>query len=428
MSYTLAVGSDGTATTAQVVWSVDGQTYRFRSDNNFISWITTLFTVADVVAGGGGGGLDLIYSDQIPPVAGGTGNLWAKYDVAGAVAGNIRGLGAVDFQQNRAGQTQVASGNFSTIGGGQRNTASGTYSAVAGGSDHTASGYGSFVGGGANNDATALYATIGGGIQNTASNDRTTVGGGTYNTASAPNATVGGGGGNTASGYGSVVGGGRGNGASGSYSFVGGGYVLSATGVSASVPGGYLCTASGNYSIAGGNGCNASGYNSSAFGGANNTASAYNSSVFGGLGAKADRYAMSAYAGGFFAVAGDAQAVSFVLRGTTAGASTVNLSLDNAGTFLTIPNNKLLSCIAQVSGFDTAGVETINYIRQILITNVAGVVTLVHQSNIGTNHRSNPALDITFSAGASYLDIACDGIAGVTMRWVAVVNGLEIGI
>ena len=54
MSFALTVGSDGQAATAQVVWSVNGQTYTFRSDNNFLSWITTIFSVADVVAGGGG--------------------------------------------------------------------------------------------------------------------------------------------------------------------------------------------------------------------------------------------------------------------------------------------------------------------------------------------------------------------------------------
>ncbi|NDG86116.1 MAG: hypothetical protein EBX52_13890, partial [Proteobacteria bacterium] len=106
MSFTLSVGSDGTATTAQVVWSVNGKTYDFRSDNNFLSWITTIFEVADAVSGGGG--LDLIYSDQIPPVAGGVGNLWAKYDTVGSVAGNARGMGAVDLQQNRFVATQVA--------------------------------------------------------------------------------------------------------------------------------------------------------------------------------------------------------------------------------------------------------------------------------------------------------------------------------
>jgi len=47
MSFALTVGSDGRAATAQVVWSVNGQTYKFRSDNNFLSWITTIFSVAD---------------------------------------------------------------------------------------------------------------------------------------------------------------------------------------------------------------------------------------------------------------------------------------------------------------------------------------------------------------------------------------------
>lgn len=36
--------------TAEVVWSVNGATYKFRSDNNFIAWISTIFSVADAVA------------------------------------------------------------------------------------------------------------------------------------------------------------------------------------------------------------------------------------------------------------------------------------------------------------------------------------------------------------------------------------------
>lgn len=51
MSFALTVGSDGQAATAQVVWSVDSKTYSFRSDNNFLSWITTIFTIADVISG-----------------------------------------------------------------------------------------------------------------------------------------------------------------------------------------------------------------------------------------------------------------------------------------------------------------------------------------------------------------------------------------
>ena len=50
MSFTLTFGQEGNCATAQVVWSVDGKTYDFRSDNNFVAWISTIFTVADVVA------------------------------------------------------------------------------------------------------------------------------------------------------------------------------------------------------------------------------------------------------------------------------------------------------------------------------------------------------------------------------------------
>lgn len=50
VSFALTVGSDGQAATASVVWSFNGQTYTFRSDNNFLSWITTIFTVADVLS------------------------------------------------------------------------------------------------------------------------------------------------------------------------------------------------------------------------------------------------------------------------------------------------------------------------------------------------------------------------------------------
>ena len=170
MSFTLTFGQDGPCATAQVVWSVDGNTYNFRSDNNFVSWISTIFTVADAVAGGGGGDL-LVSSDQLPPVQGGVGNLWAEYGLATSVVGNARGVGAVDWQQFRSVGTQVASGFNSIVGGGSSNTASGNASTVGGGLINTASGDYATVGGGGSNTASAIYATVGGGDHNTASGD-----------------------------------------------------------------------------------------------------------------------------------------------------------------------------------------------------------------------------------------------------------------
>jgi hypothetical protein len=54
--------------------------------------------------------------------------------------GNQRGLHAVDLQSSRTAPTQVASGNYSVIGGGARNTASSYAATVGGGYRNTASG------------------------------------------------------------------------------------------------------------------------------------------------------------------------------------------------------------------------------------------------------------------------------------------------
>lgn len=412
MSYTLSVGSDGSATTAQVAWSVNGQTYKFRSDNNFISWITTIFDVADslnII-----GGLDLLLTDQIPPVQGGAGNIFAKYDAGVSVAGNARGVGAVDLQQARSLATQVASGAnsviaggsentasfpFATIGGGVTNTASDSFSVVAGGRLNTASGYNATVCGGASNTASNYYATVGGGTQNTASGDNATVGGGYSNTASNSSATVGGGNSNTASN------------------------------ISATVGGGYQNTASLDFGVcAGGRINNCNGLSATIGGGEDNETTGIASCIPGGYRALADRYGMVANASGQFSSRGDAQAVSFVMRNTTSGATTANLKLDGSTENLTIPSGKLLSGIINISGIDSTGAEVLNYLKQFAIKNVAGTTTLVHQAVIGTNHRDNPALDAVISADNvnDCLQVACTGRAGLNFRWVAVVTGLEI--
>jgi hypothetical protein len=140
--------------------------------------------------------------------------------------GDPRGLHAVDLQSARSAPTQVASGDYSVIGGGVDNTASGGYATVGGGLQNTASGKYATVGGGGGNTASGGGATVSGGEHNTASGDYATVGGGDHNTASGLVATVGGGGWNTASGQYATVGGGFQNTASGDYSAIPGGYNL----------------------------------------------------------------------------------------------------------------------------------------------------------------------------------------------------------
>jgi hypothetical protein len=153
--------------------------------------------------------------------------------------GNQRGLHAVDLQSERSAATQVASGNYSVIGGGYNNTAIGYAATIGGGYNNTASGSVATIGGGQVNTASGPWATVGGGGGNTAGNNYATVGGGLGNTASGYIATVGGGLGNTASGTFATVGGGASNTASSTFATVGGGYLNTASGDYSAIPGGY---------------------------------------------------------------------------------------------------------------------------------------------------------------------------------------------
>ena len=78
----------------------------------------------------------------------GNGAITAQVPDGTVAGGNARGQYAVDLQMVRTANTQVASGQYSFVGGGASNVASGGASFVAGGSGNVASGESSFVGGG----------------------------------------------------------------------------------------------------------------------------------------------------------------------------------------------------------------------------------------------------------------------------------------
>lgn len=66
----------------------------------------------------------------------------------------------MDLQRTRSAATQVASGDYSIIGGGLNNTASSGYSTVSGGTENIASGYLSVVMGGHSNTANANFVIV----------------------------------------------------------------------------------------------------------------------------------------------------------------------------------------------------------------------------------------------------------------------------
>ena len=126
---------------------------------------------------------------QVAGAGGGSGgtvqnaNLSIEPTDEGTTAGNARGANSVDLQTRRSVNTQVASGDHSTISGGKNNTASGFYSTVGGGFENNAIGQRNTISGGYKNIANGFYSTVGGGYDNTAIGDFSTVGGGYDNTA-----------------------------------------------------------------------------------------------------------------------------------------------------------------------------------------------------------------------------------------------------
>lgn len=215
----------------------------------------------------------------------GTGALTTTRPDSTVVGGNIRGTRAVDLQIDRTLVTQVASGNFSVIGGGSENVSSSEASTVAGGNKNISSNQVSTVGGGDSNRASGIISTVSGGSANRALGDGSTIGGGQQNTAAGIFNTVGGGNFNTAISIVSTISGGSNNNASGNFSTIGGGLSNAASGGDSTVAGGRNNNASANFStIGGGSGNIVPGSLSTIGGGNKNTASGDGSIIAGGDG------------------------------------------------------------------------------------------------------------------------------------------------
>jgi hypothetical protein len=87
----------------------------------------------------------------------GTGALTAQVADSTIAGGNKRSIGAVDWQRYRVNADEVASGDYSTLGGGRYNKASGEDSTVGGGNNNIASGQGATVGGGGGNTSSGHF-------------------------------------------------------------------------------------------------------------------------------------------------------------------------------------------------------------------------------------------------------------------------------
>lgn len=226
--------------------------------------------------------------------------------------GNVRGQNAVDWQNMRVNNTQVAAGNSSVISGGNSNTALKLSSTVSGGAYNVASGDYSTVNGGRTNSALAENSSVAGGYNNFSTSIGSTVGGGTNNVAQGVDSTITGGSDNTAQG---------------SQNTIGGGAYNNTNGIGSTVCGGADNDALNNYSAVGG--------------GNENIANAVYSTVLGGFRGKTTRYGEISHASGRFANNGDAQHIILLARGLTiSGTFSVDISTPEAATF-TKPGHSL---------------------------------------------------------------------------------------
>lgn len=291
--------------------------------------------------------------------------------VSNVVGGTISGGGS-------SGNLNRANDNYTTVGGGLNNRAGSTDGNVS----------------------TDQYATVGGGQDNHAATAYSTVAGGWSNTANSQ--------------Y---------------YTTVGGGYGNTASGSAATIPGGYSNTASGNGSVVSGQ-YNTGSATASTVHGQYNTASAAGSTVPGGQRAVASHSGEIAYANGRFAVDGDAQTSTYVLRGTSTTDSLTNLYLDGVSAKITISPNRVVVYEVYFVGVNASNGTAAGFRVTGFIKNIGGTTSLSYASpDAGTFlGSSGPTWYGAVYANDSddTLEILVQGVAGQTIRWVATVHTVEV--
>jgi hypothetical protein len=220
-----------------------------------------------------------------------------------------------------------------------------------------------------------------------------------------------------ASGNNSVVSGGTDNAATSTASVVGGGSANTASSSNAGVLGGQNNTASGQYS--------------SILGGNANTASGSRSSIIGGDSAKATHYGEIAHAAGAFTSAGDAQSITFVLRGITTNSTVTEIFLDGAGQRMTLLDNSTWAFHALVVARRTnAASEGASYsIRGgIRRDNGANTTVLIQNATLTDNFEDDGTWNAALSADNTNgsLKLLVTGATGKTIRWVATVRVTQV--
>jgi hypothetical protein len=392
-----------------------------------------------------------------------------------SATGNTRGIYSTDFQRDRSLVTQVASGQYSVIGGGRNNTASANYSIVGGGYANNSSQVATVICGGYTNRCAGLRGAVVGGTNNyiTLNTNECFIGGGYGNEFEFQvyQGVICGGFSNRIYGnnplytsYASFIGGGLNNETSTSstiYSSLPGGNVVVGGKDNlcnnyygrSSIVGGLSNTLSSDYAfIAGGrdnsitaNESSVLGghYNkvyankSSILGGAYNTiaSTAYQSSIIGGRDSKCSRLAEIAHsAGGFGGVKGTAQHSLFIARIATNSTTSTALTLDGSpvvsANSITISAETTWTFNVKISAYnDTDNLGAGWNINGCIRRNAANGTALLGSNTVDSwNEGAMSGCSATVIADDTNeaLRINVTGLTSKNIRWVAVVDVSQV--
>jgi len=373
----------------------------------------------------------------------GTGAIVAQIPDGTITGGNARGDQAVDLQMNRSVSNQVASGEFSIIGGGAENRASARLAAVLSGAGNRVLDENSVICGGVLNliNASSVYHNvITGGISNTITSGtggRCFIGAGESNVFSGNvrNSSILAGSTNTING--------------GNYGAILSGQNHNLSGTNNTIIGGDANTVAGFYNVCSGSSNTVGAFFNCGVFGDSNTTSANGTYILGdsntasaqyaqakGLRSNAYLYGQKAHANGRFTITGDAQGSEAILRlvdGFT-DAQTKEIYLDGSSLRITGPTNSamtvnidIVAIVTAISGTAT-GVTVGDMFSQNEICaykNIAGTGTVVGSQSIQKLHdASMAACDTAFATTGAALQVFFTGpnFAGggtVTLRIVA---------
>lgn len=305
-----------------------------------------------------------------------------------ALGGGPRGAYAVDLQLARGASGQVASGDFSVLGGGGNNTSQGYFTVVAGGYNNSVGavvqGYYGVISGGRSNTAYGGFGcTIAGGEYNAITNSNTedsVIGGGASNSIALAS-------------YGMTIAGGRSNFASGTDGTIGGG--------NSNVVGHSYATISGGY------------YAVSRTTGSRNYAS-----------------------GSFSSTAGTAQDGKYVLRVATSNGTATRLTADggaaSGSNSVNLPNNSSYYVKGQVVARNTATGDTKVWtfdgaIKRGANAAATALVAAISSTSVAADAGAAAwTLGVTADTTYGGLAVTGTGAAATAIRWVCTVETVEV--